>query len=112
MRSRETLRAVFVAGVSCAVAHAAAGPGVAASLLPGEALCSSECETLTLPPELDDAETAEGAPLWPLRFKDDAGRDFLGDYAPDGSLLPDPDAAPDGDPESPDPDATDPIRPR
>lgn len=81
---------------ACAVAVT----GSAASLLPGEALCGSQCETLSLPNDLTDDAVARQAPLWPQRLPLDAGRAFLGDYfpalVPDEIIHPDDDAPPAG----------------
>lgn len=90
-----------------------AGPGIAASLLPGEALCGMECETLSSPPELGTPEAAPEQPIWPLRFTDDNSSTFLGDFAPDGGPpLRDLDGRSTGDPSPDDGRGTDPLPPR
>lgn len=55
--------------------------------MPGEALCGSECETLSQPPELNSPEKMTDQPLWPLGVAHDAAREFLGDFSPD--MVPD-----------------------
>lgn len=88
------------------------GFGSAASLLPGEAICGVECETLQLPSELSDPDIAQDRPLWPLRFDVDSDRTFLGDYTPDGMTPPD-DVAPLGFEDAPtDGGDDDPVPPR
>lgn len=86
------------------MACTAAAPCSAASLMPGEALCGLECETLSQPPELHSPETMTEQPLWPQGVAHDAAREFLGDFSPE--IVPEDPLEPKADQE-PDDDAPD-----
>lgn len=91
------------------LACSAAMPCAAASLLPGETLCGTDCETLTATPQLGASPAEVDQPLWPPRPIDKPGGPFLGDFTPSvppflpddmqpgGSSVPDDDSGTDTD---------------